>query len=209
MRKKRRLILLAVIVLAIGGVAYKVGESIWAAKAREIRKNPLKALDYVPQAALKIKDFRRAKIEDGRKIWELFGDEAEYLKEQKEAVIKKPRFFFYDKKGETIEATGDEGHMYFSEKELEKMQFQGGIRVVYQGFVLKSDEAFYYPKTDQIIMPGKVTLVGDGLELEGVRMEVTLENQKMRLLRNVKTKLQPEKLNKKKDKSKAGQVSGG
>ena len=52
------------------------------------------------------RDFHRAKIEDGRKVWEIFGDEANYYKEQKEAVIKKPRFSYYDKKGEAAEVVG-------------------------------------------------------------------------------------------------------
>lgn len=209
MRKRRRLILLAAIFLALGAVGYKVGESIWAMKAREIRKNPLKALDYVPEAALKIRDFHRSKIEDGRKVWELYGEEARYLKEQKEAVITKPRFYFYDRKGETIEATGDEGRLFFTEKELDKMHFQGGIRVVYQGYLLRSEEALYLPSEDQILLPGKVTITGEGLELEGVRMEVALESQKMRLLSDVKTRLQPEKLEKRKSKSGENQVRDG
>jgi hypothetical protein len=42
--------LLLVIFLSLGGVAYKVGESLWIMKAEEIRKNPLKALEYLPSA---------------------------------------------------------------------------------------------------------------------------------------------------------------
>ena len=107
MRKRRRLILLIAILLSLGGVAYKVGESIWIMKLREIKKNPLVALDYLPESALHMRDFHRAKIEDGRKVWELFGEEANYYKEEKQAVIKKPRFYYYDKKGEIAETTGE------------------------------------------------------------------------------------------------------
>lgn len=201
MRKRKRAILLIAILLLLGGVGYKVGESIWLNKSREIKKNPIKALDYLPEAALQLKDFRRSKIENGRKVWELYGDEARYLKEQKEAVITKPRFYFYDKKGETIEATGDQGRLFFTDQELQKAHFEGSIEVNYQGFVLKSEQAIYFPDKDQILLPGKVNLKGDGLELDGVRMEIALQDQKMRLLQNVRTKLHPERLGKKKDKS--------
>ena len=68
-RKGIRLILLIAIFASLGGVAYKVAENFWLMKAREIKKNPSKLLDYVPEAALQIKDFRRAKIEGGRKVW--------------------------------------------------------------------------------------------------------------------------------------------
>lgn len=129
MRKHRRLILLLAVFLSLGGVGYKVAQTIWIQKLREIRNNPLKALDYLPEAALKMKDFHRAKIEDGRKVWEIFGDEANYLKDQKEAIIKKPRFYYYDKKGETAETTGEVARIFLNENELEKLQLQGAVQL--------------------------------------------------------------------------------
>jgi LPS export ABC transporter protein LptC len=208
MRKRRRLILLVIIFLSLGGVGYKVAERIWIMKAREFKKNPLKALDYLPESALHIKDFRRAKMEEGRKVWELFGDEANYFKEQSEAVIKKPRFYYYDKKGQTAETTGEVAHVYLNEKELEKMELQGGIQLLYQGYVLNSEQAVYLPAKQQIVFPTKTTMVGDGLELEGSSMEVELDDRKMRLLRNVKTKIEPDKLPKKKKETGSSLAEG-
>jgi len=196
MRKHRRLILLLAIFLSLGGVGYKVAQTIWNQKLREIRNNPLKALDYLPEAALKMKDFHRAKIEDGRKVWEIFGDEANYLKEQKEAIIKKPRFYYYDKKGETAETTGEVARIFLNENELEKMQLQGAIQVIYQGYVLKSEEAIYFPATQRITLPTNTTIISNGIELRGSSMEVDLEDKKFRLVRDVKTKLEPDKMEK-------------
>jgi LPS export ABC transporter protein LptC len=209
MRKWRRLTLLAAIFISLGGVVYKVAENIWITKVQEIKKNPLKALDYVPESALHMKDFRRAKIEDGRKVWEIFGDEANYYKEQKQAVIKNPRFYYFDKKGETAETTGEVAKLFFNEKELEQMQLQGNIQVNYQGYTLKSEEAIYFPEKQQIVLPKRATVVGEGLELEGSSMQVELEDKKVRLLENVKTKLEPQKLAKKNKTAQTNQMSGG
>jgi LPS export ABC transporter protein LptC len=209
MRRRNRLILLLVIFLSLGGVAYKVGESLWSMKAEEIRKNPLKALDYLPESALQMKDFHRAKLENGRKMWELFGDEANYFKDQKQAIIKKPRFYYYNKQGEIAETTGATARLFFNEKELEKLQLEGGIQVTYQGYVLKSDEATYFADAGRIILPKRATVVGNGLEVEGSRMEVELEVKKVRLLQNVKTKIEPDKVARKNQGSKPNQMSGG
>jgi LPS export ABC transporter protein LptC len=209
MRKRSRFILLGLIFLALGGVAYKVAESIWIMKAQEIRKNPLKALDYLPESALKIKDFHRAKIENGQKVWELYGDEANYFKEQKEAVIKKPRFYYYARKGEIAETTGDTARLFFSERELEKMQLEGGIQVTYQDYLLKSDKAIYLAAEEKIVLPTRATVTGSGVEAEGSRMEIELESKKVRLVQNVKTKLEPDKLAKRGKKTDAKQISGG
>src|SRR5215471_13229720 len=198
MRKWRRLTLLAAIFISLGGVVYKVAENIWITKVQEIKKNPLKALDYVPESALHMKDFRRAKIEDGRKVWEIVGDEANYYKEQKQAVIKNPRFYYYDKKGETAETTGEVAKLFFKEKELEQMQLHGNVEVNYQGYTLRSEEAIYLPDKQQIVLPKKATVVGEGLQMEGSSMQVELDEKKVRLIQNVKTKLEPDKLAKKK-----------
>ena len=209
MRRRNRLILLAVIFLSLGGVAYKVGESLWIMKAEEIRKDPLKALEYLPESALQMKDFHRAKLENGKKMWELFGDEANYFKEQKQAIIKKPRFYYYNKQGEIIETTGATARLFFNEKELEKMQLEGGIQVTYQGYVLKSDEATYFADAGRIILPKRATVAGNGMEVEGSRMEVELEVKKVRLLQNVKTKIEPDKVGRKDKGSNPNQMSGG
>jgi LPS export ABC transporter protein LptC len=209
MRKVRRLILLLAIIFSLGGVGYKVTETIIANKLRAIRNNPLEALDYLPEAALRIKDFHRAKIEDGRKVWEIFGDEANYYKQQKEAVVRKPRFYFYDNKGEVAETSGEVARIFLNEKDLEKMELQGGIQVSYQGYVLKSEEAIYFPATDQIVLPSRAVLTSEGMELEGARMEVELQDKKVRLLNNVKTKIEPQKLEKREKPGKPSQVVGG
>jgi LPS export ABC transporter protein LptC len=208
-RKRSRLVLLIVIVLSLGGVVYKVAESIVIMKAQEIRKNPLKALDYLPESTLNIKDFHRAKLEEGRKVWELYGDEANYFKEQKEAVIKKPRFYYYNKKGEIAETTGHTARLFFNESELEKMQLEGGIQVTYQGYLLKSEAAIYSAAEEKIVLPTRATVAGSGVELEGSRMEIELESKKVRLVQNVKTKLEPDKFAKRSKKTDANQVSGG
>jgi LPS export ABC transporter protein LptC len=210
MRKTRRSILLLAILLSLGGVGYKVVEFVQRVQ-KDVKRNPaLKTLDYLPESALHMKDFHRAKIEGGRKIWELFGDEASYFKEQKEAIIRKPRFLYYDKKGEVAETTGDEAHIYINEKELERMELRGGIQVSFQGYVLKSEEANYVPAQDQIILPNHTTVVGEGIALEGSRMEVELEDRKIRMLHRVKTRIEPEKLeSKKKNKASPAPRVGG
>jgi len=197
MRKVRRSLLLLAILVSLGGVTYKVAEIIGRMQ-EQITANPLTALDYLPESTLRIKDFHRSKIEDGRKVWELFGEEARYYKEQKEAVIKKPKFFYYDKEGEVAESQGDEARMYLNDKELERMELRGDIEVSFQGYVLKSEEANYLPAKDQIVLPSHTTVVGEGIAVEGSRMEIELEAKKIRLIQAVKTKIEPEKLSKKK-----------
>ena len=202
-RKTTRLVLLVAISASLGGVGYKVAEQLWLMKSREFKKNPLKVLDYLPEAALQIKDFHRSQVDGNRKVWEIFGDEARYLKEEKQAVIKNPRILFYSKDGKTLEATAKEGNLFFTGEQtdpqgsIDRMQMRGDIQVSYQGFTFNTDELLYFKSKDQIVSPGRVTLKGDGMELEGVGMEIAIQDEKLHLAQNVKTKLQPDKISKK------------
>jgi len=208
MRKARRSILLTAILISLAAITYKVTD-ILRRVHKELKATPIKALDYLPESALRLKEFHRAKIEDGRKVWELFGDEASYFKEQKEALIKKPRFYYYDKKGEVVETTGNEALLYLNEKELERMELHGDVQVTFQGYILKSEEANYLPAKDQIVLPNRTTVAGEGIELEGARMEVEIQDKKIRLLRAVKTKIEPEKMAKKKNSPSSTAPIGG
>lgn len=196
-RKGLKIALLIGIFGSIGGVTYKVVEHFSLMKARQIRNNPLRILDYVPEATLKIKDFRQAGVERGRKVWEVAGEEANYLKAEKEAFLKKPRFVYYHENGGSVEAKANEGHLFLTDQEMEKLQLLGAIEIKYQGFVAQMDEIVYLKSTNQALTPGKVILKGEGLELEGVGMELSLEDQKFRILENVKTKLYPDRWGKK------------
>lgn len=199
MRKARRSILLVAILVSLAAITYKVSD-ILRRVHKEVKANPVKALDYLPESSLRLKEFHRAKIEDGRKVWELFGDEASYFKEQKEALIKKPRFYYYDKKGEVAETKGNEALLYLNEKELERMELHGDVQVTFQGYILKSEQANYLPADDQIVLPTRTTVTGEGIELEGARMEVEIQDKKVRLIRAVKSKIEPEKMAKKKNR---------
>ncbi len=191
MHRSIRFLILVVISISLGGVVYKVAEILWLQKVLEMKQDPTKLLDLIPEAALQLKDFRRTKVEEGRKLWEVMGEEAVYFKESKEAKIKGPRLTFYHESGETIEVRGDQGHLFFADGEIEKMKLQGKVEVHYQRFVLKTKEIVYLQKQGQIISQSKVTIKGDGIELEGVGAEISLRDKKIRLQGDVKTRIEP------------------
>ena len=192
-----RILLLAAVFVSLGVVIYKVAENLALQKIGEIEQNPMKILDLVPESALRIKEFRRSKVEGGRKVWELTGKEAVYLKAEREAVIKKPWLVFYRETGETMEVNGDEGHLFFNDRGMEKMRLQGSVEVNYQGFILRTDEILYFQDDDRVMSPGKVTVSGKGLKLEGEGMEISIRDEKIRFFNRVKTRIQPDQFEKK------------
>jgi len=167
---------------------------VWLRRAREIKNNPLSLLDSIPDTALQVKEFRRSMVKDGQKLWEVAGQEARYLTGEKEIISQKPSFSYYDKKGQILEAKAEQGHISLTEKEIDRLELSGDTMVGYQGFVLQTEKILYQREKDEVVLPGKVSLKGDGLELEGVGMTIALQDQKLKLQSQVKTKIEPARL---------------
>jgi LPS export ABC transporter protein LptC len=102
----------------------------------------------------------------------------------------------YNENNENVEVRGDQGHIYFNDREMDRMQLRGGVEIYYQGFVLKTDEIVYYQGKNQVISKGKVAMKGKGLNLEGVGAEISLKDAKLRLKNKVKTKIRPDMIEK-------------
>jgi LPS export ABC transporter protein LptC len=203
-RRRLRTILLILISASLGGVVYKVGESIWQGKNRSIQKAAVKALKLLPEAAMQIKDFHRAQVEEGRKVWEVFGEEAIYHKEEGQLLLKKPHVFFYQKDNTTVEATGDQGTLWLEDGQgdMQKAQLLGDVEDDFRGYILKTGEILNFKSNNQMVLPGQVRVRGAGMELYGSHMEVSLDDDKMRLSQGVRTKVEPDKLQKKEGKTK-------
>jgi LPS export ABC transporter protein LptC len=133
-------------------------------------------------------------VDGGRKVWEVAGEEARYLKEQNEVVLKKPTFAYYDINGESIQVSAAEGHLYLVQQEMDRMELEGQIQMSYQGFVLETEKVLYFKNRSQVVLPGHFKLKGEGLEFEGVGMEITLDEEKLRVLQRVRSRMEPERL---------------
>ena len=66
---------------------------------------------------------------------------------------------------------------------------------------MNTGEILYFKSKNQMVLPGRVTVKGDGMELDGTQMEISLDDEKMRLNKNVKTRVQPSRLEKMKGRS--------
>ncbi len=207
--RRFRTILLVAISALLGIVTYKVGESMWMAKSKDLKNKIARAaIESLPESALTIKDFHRAQVEGDRKLWEVFGNEAKYNKEEKLLAVQKARILFYQKDDTTIEAIGKEGNLWMGEgqSDLEKAQLLGEVQVTFRGYVLRTNEILYFKSRNMMVLPSRVSIKGEGMELEGSHMEISLNDEKLHLNGNVRTKVVPNKLPTKgrSDEDKAG-----
>ena len=187
-RRQARWGLGVVLLVALGGLAVQVGHSQWQQHLRGLRT---RELDFLPEAAQRIVDFRRVKMEGDRKAWEVAASEAQYFEEENQVAVKAPEVNFY-LKGEqgVVSIKGDEGKILLNGREMDRVELTGAIEVRFKDYLVRTDRAVYERVSDTVQSPNAVTIDGNGLLLTGRRMTVEMEAQRLRLDGEVTTVLQ-------------------
>jgi LPS export ABC transporter protein LptC len=185
-RKRVRLVLGGVLVVALGAVAFQLLQNHWLQQLRSLRTAQL---DFLPEVAQRIQNFRRVKMDGDRKEWEVAAREAQYFEDDHEIVVAGPEVSFYLKDGEgVVSLRGAQGRIRLDGREMDKVELEGGIEVQFQDYVVRTDRAVYERAADTVVSPS-VTILGNGMELHGERMTIEMGAQTVRLDGKVATQL--------------------
>jgi LPS export ABC transporter protein LptC len=192
MRTRRlRAALLVVVVVAFAGIGYQVWSSVDARRAPAVEKL---AAELLPHVAQHIRNFRRVKVKDGRTVWEITADEAQYRKEEEQIFVVEPRVTFYlEDEDREARLRGTTGTIHLTDgRELVSVVLDGDVVVQLDDLELRTTAASYEQATDRITAPGDVAIKGRRLDLRARGMEVDVTPQNMRLLDDVHTVLAPQ-----------------
>jgi LPS export ABC transporter protein LptC len=192
MRTRRlRAALLVVVVVALAGIGYQVWSAV---DARRVPAAEKLAAELLPHVAQHIRNFRRVKVKDGRTVWEITADEAQYRKEEEQIFVVQPRVTFYLEGNERqARLRGSSGKIILTDgRELVSVVLDGDVVVQLDDLELRTTLASYEHATDRITAPGDVAIKGRRLDLRARGMEVDVTPQNMRLLDDVHTVLAPQ-----------------
>ena len=190
------------VIVALTGVGYRVHSSMRSQKRNEVDSSTLQGM--LPDAVQWIQNFHRIEIKDGKKTWELVADEAQYLQDRNQVVVRRPRTTFYmkatqsdgqgqaPKDPEKVTVTGDQGNIEFEDgKELSRATLHDNVEIHVRGFVIRASDAVYDKSTDQIVAKGAVTIDGEQLRVAGTDMVVFVKESRFELDKPVRVTLQP------------------
>ena len=188
MRSHIRRLVLSLAILSLGGVAFLIGRNAWQQKQRAIMPKELQVLPGVSQH---IQDFYRVKEQGGRKVWEVRAADAQYREEDSAVVVRDAAMHLYLKDGRVLGLKGDEGALHLAGREVRTVDLQGAIEVTFADYVLRTEQASYDDSTDKISTRGPVEVRSSSLQVRGDRMEFDVQQQRMRLIKNVSTRIEP------------------
>jgi LPS export ABC transporter protein LptC len=185
-RSRLRAALLVVVAAALAGIGWQVSRSVGARRTHTLAD----LQDFLPQAAQRIQNFRRAKVENGRTVWEITADDAQYFETDSAIVVVQPtlRVFLRDG-GREVTVHGAEGRLTLDGRELAAVTLGGGVTVTLDDLELQTPAATYDRARDLITSSAEVTVRGRTVDLRGRGMEVSVGPQLVRLLGDVHTVL--------------------
>lgn len=179
--------LLAVVVAALAGIGLATWQNI---RARQPRSRAELGIDFLPDVAQHIQNFRRVKLKDGKAVWEVKAEDARYFEGDQQIVVTKPQVTFYlEDSGRRAELVGAEGRLTLEGKELAAVTLRGDVVLVLDDLEFRTDEARYDHAADRIAAPGVVTIRGKTLDVRGAGLEVDVTPKRVRLLHDVHTVL--------------------
>lgn len=188
MRKYLRVAVVVAFLLGLGGVGSLVARSMWQHHRLDLLQ---RGLEILPGVSQHIQDFRRVKMKDGRKVWEVAAADARYFDETNTVVVRGAVLSWYLEDGRRIGLEGDEGRIVLEDGDVTRVELKGGIDVFLADYRVHADSAVYDRSTDLITAPGDVEIVGDSLQLQGRGLQVQVKNQKLSLEHNVSMVMQP------------------
>lgn len=142
-------------------------------------------LKALPEGAQRIEDFRRVKVKDSRKVWEVSAKEARYLEDRGEVLVTEPQVTFYLPDGQAeggdgvISMRGGEGRLALKGRELVKLWLDGGIDLRFRDFALQTERATFDQESETVIVPGPVAITGNGVSLRGAGMVIDVQAERV------------------------------
>ena len=186
MRNRFRISVIGMVAALLAAVGFLVTRSLWQQHRRDLAR---KGLEFLPGVSQHIRDFHRVKVQDGRKVWEVAAQDAQYFQEQNTVVVRNATMQLYLRDGRSVGLRGDEARILLEGREVTRVELSGSIEVTASDYVIRTDRATY--DHDLISAPGAVEISGRGLQLRGDRMEVHVDTERLNLFHTVAMRLEP------------------
>lgn len=149
------------------------------------------------RSSFSLNNFRRSESRDGKLLWEVSGDSAEFLQKQNAVRIENCALIFFTKAGDRLDLHSAHAKVWLGEGDLARAKVYGNVQLVINDeTTILTERAIYSAKKNSISAPGKVTIQGDWFEIRGIELQGDVINRTFTLSRQVESELHPEKRSK-------------
>jgi len=170
------------------GVGYRLRVTMRQQQEAEAKVKEI-APDLTAMTEQRMQDFRRTKVRDGKKVWEIVARQARYSQERQEVIVEGPEFSLYLKDGEVIALKSQEARVHLDSKgqEVSRIELKGNLEMRVGDFSIKTQEATFENERNTIVSDGTVQIDGPGLSVAGQGYMVDVAEKRLTLNADVQT----------------------
>lgn len=182
-RNQARFVIGLVVVCILGGL----GMVLWSQRQGD-QDLPAVASSGGDQ---RMQNFRRIKMRDGKKIWEISATQARFFEDRRELLVDAPTMSLYLDSGDVIALQCREGRIILGQdmQEVVRMQLSGDLEMRVGAFSLKTQTALYDSAQNTVSAPDVVHIVGQDLSVEARGYQITVNEKRLTLHGEVHTTL--------------------
>lgn len=145
-------------------------------------------------ADLKLDRVHFTETHDGVKEWEVEAVSAVYYKENNAVLLEKVKATFFGKNQETYVLIAEKGRFDTQTKTIEGFD---GVRLdSSNGYQLRTRTLKYLSEAKEIRTEDPISMNGPHVQVEGIGLVVEIDRQRVRVLKQVQTTLDPSGLDK-------------
>ena len=205
--KRQSRILTAVILFCF----FALGIFSWKSHERSLGSDPTSPQEHSPEpqaspssatpdqtrSSFSLNNFRRSETRDGKLLWEVSGDSAEFVQKQNAVKIENCTLIFFTKAGDRLDLHSEHAKVWLGEGDLARAKVYGKVHLVINDeTTILTERAIYSAKKNSISAPGKVIIRGDWFEVRGIELQGDVIHRTFTLSRQVESELHPEKRSK-------------
>ena len=173
------------LILALGYLSSQVGKDPATARLIDELSTPDATAETMVQ---RMTEFRRVKMQDGKKVWEIVARQAHYFADTNAVVIDTPEISLYFSDGEVVALRCQEGTVHLNgESDLLHIDLRGNLEMQMGAISLKTNQATYDHQKNTISSDGVMHIVGQGFTLEGKGYTVAVDTKQLTLKAEVYT----------------------
>ncbi len=184
-RARMRAALIVVVLAVLTGIGFLIGRTMVQQRRAD---DAMAETMFAPDVAQSIREFHRVKVEEGRTVWDLRADKADFLDEGR-VMVDVPEIAFFAEDGQSVHLTGATGEVTLEGPEVGRIDLRGGIEVTLGQYRLETPEASWVQSQNAVVATSGVDLRGGGVELTGDTMVVELGKRRVLVVGDVRTVL--------------------
>ena len=170
------------LIVILGYLSSQVGKDPETVQLLDELSDELSAQGAQEDMVQRMTEFRRVKMQDGKKVWEIVAQQARYFADKNEVVIDSPEVSLYFSDGEAVALRCQEGTVYLDGiSDLLHVELRGELEIQIGDIALKTDQATYDRQKNTISSDGMIHIVGQGFTAEGKGYTVAVDTKQLTL----------------------------